>query len=66
MKNAKARKRAADFLAENGLSDADANAALEIDDWQQTPLDPDEFKAAIEAYVEQMVSLPPARPKNET
>jgi hypothetical protein len=36
-----------------GLSDEDANIALDVDDWRQTALSAEHFKAAIEGYVEQ-------------
>ncbi len=45
------RQRTLEWLAENGLSESDANAALGIDDWRKTTLTAEEFKAAIEAYI---------------
>ncbi len=45
------RQRTLEWLAENGLSEADANAALGIDDWRKTSLSAEDFKAAIEDYV---------------
>jgi hypothetical protein len=45
------RQRTLEWLAENGLSESDANAALGIDDWRTTTLTAEEFKAAIEEYV---------------
>jgi len=45
------RQRTLDWLAENGLSEADASAALGIDDWRETTLSAEAFKAAVEAYV---------------
>ena len=45
------RQRTLEWLAENGLSESDANAALGIDDWRKTTLTAEEFKAAIEEYI---------------
>jgi len=55
--------RAETFLRDNGLSDADANAALGIADWRKTHLSPDEFKDTLMAYIDaqldQAASAPP-------
>lgn len=53
-------KAAEKFLADNGLADADANAALEIDDWRQTHLDPKAFKETLDAWIEGMVKRAPS------
>jgi hypothetical protein len=48
--------RARQWLAEQGLDDRDANAALGTDDWRTTHLEPDEFKTAITAYIARQVT----------
>ena len=45
--------KAEQWLGSMGLSDEDANIALDVDDWRQTALSAEHFKAAIEGYVEQ-------------
>lgn len=49
------RADAADWLSELGLSSADANVALDCEDWTQTHLQPDQFAATINAYLDRMI-----------
>ena len=56
--------KAVDWLLARGLTDKDANLALDVDDWKQTDLQPDEWTALIEVWVaEQTIDQAPARPK---
>lgn len=57
------RQRTLGWLAENGLTEADANAALGIDDWRETALSAEAFKATVEQYVANQLAGDEAPPE---